>query len=94
MVLTRTLSRRAFLGLGAAAVSPVALPFPAQAWASALVDPYNGSLPLVFPVETGSYTAPVADNWHVSREGKVYPWNHRDGQGVRGHDGLTCTRRA
>lgn len=53
-----------------------------------LIDPYSAAIPLVFPLTEGTYQAPVADNWHVWREGHRYPWNHFSDPGHRAHDGV------
>ena len=58
MVLDARMSRRRFLQMGAgAAAGTLLLPvLPESARAAALVDPYSGSIPLVFPLVDG--TAP------------------------------------
>jgi hypothetical protein len=53
-----------------------------------LVDPYTGSIPLVFPLTHGAYQTPVGDNWHAAREGSIYQWNHRGNPKQRAHDGV------
>lgn len=82
--------RRRFLQMGAgAAVGALLLPvLPESARAAALVDPYNGSIPLVFPLAYGTYKSPVQDNWHANREGRTYAWNHQNGSSQRAHDGV------
>src|SRR5215210_7511909 len=89
-VLDAKISRRRFLQMSAgAAAGTLLLPvLPESARAAALVDPYSGSLPLVFPLVYGTYKAPVQDNWHVNREGQIYDWNHRNGSSQRAHDGV------
>jgi murein DD-endopeptidase MepM/ murein hydrolase activator NlpD len=84
------ISRRRFLQMGAgAAAGTLLLPvLPEIARADALVDPYNGSIPLVFPLLYSTYKTPVQDNWHVNREGQSYSWNHRNGSSQRAHDGV------
>jgi hypothetical protein len=74
------ISRRRFLQLGAgAAAGTLLLPvLPGSARAATLVDPYSGSIPLVFPLLYGTYKSPVQDNWHANREGQTYTWNHRN----------------
>jgi murein DD-endopeptidase MepM/ murein hydrolase activator NlpD len=90
MVFDARMSRRRFLQMGAgAAAGTLLLPvLPESAKAAALVDPYSGSIPLVFPLVYGTYKAPVQDNWHVNREGQIYDWNHRNGSSQRAHDGV------
>ncbi len=63
------ISRRRFLQMGAgAAAGALLLPvLPEAARAATLVDPYSGSIPLVFPLLYGTYKTPVQDNWHVNR---------------------------
>ena len=82
--------RRRFLQMGAgAAVGALLLPvLPESARAAALVDPYNGLIPLVFPLAYGTYKSPVQDNWHANREGQTYIWNHQNGSSQRAHDGV------
>jgi murein DD-endopeptidase MepM/ murein hydrolase activator NlpD len=81
------LSRRRFLALaGAAGVATFVRTLPAAA--APLVDPYQGVVPLAFPLRSGSYRTPVTGNWHVGREGARYPWSHRDGANRRAHDGV------
>ena len=84
------ISRRRFLQLGAgAAAGTLLLPvLPGSAWAATLVDPYSGSIPLVFPLLYGTYKSPVQDNWHANREGQTYTWNHRNSTSQRAHDGI------
>lgn len=81
------LSRRGLLGLGAGAAAAVLLPGTGSA-APALINPYDGAIPLAFPLLEGTYRAPVADNWHVGRQGRPYPWNHVNGPAARAHDGV------
>ena len=90
MILDARISRRRFLQLGAgAAAGALLLPvLPETARAGTLVDPYSGSIPLVFPLVYGTYKTPVQDNWHVNREGQIYTWNHRNGSSQRAHDGV------
>jgi murein DD-endopeptidase MepM/ murein hydrolase activator NlpD len=84
------ISRRRFLQMGAgAAAGALLLPvLPEAARAATLVDPYSGSIPLVFPLLYGTYKTPVQDNWHVNREGQVYTWNHTNTTSQRAHDGV------
>jgi murein DD-endopeptidase MepM/ murein hydrolase activator NlpD len=84
------IDRRRFLQMGAgAAAGALLLPMlPESARADVLVDPYGGSIPLVFPLAYGTYKSPVQDNWHVNREGQLYTWNHRNGSSQRAHDGV------
>ncbi len=42
-----------------------------------LVDPYNGSIPLVFPLAYGTYKSPVQDNWHANRQDGPTPGTTR-----------------
>ena len=88
--LDATISRRRFLQMGAgAAAGALLLPvLPETARAAALVDPYSGSIPLVFPLVYGTFKAPVQDNWHVNRQGQIYAWNHRNTSSQRAHDGV------
>jgi murein DD-endopeptidase MepM/ murein hydrolase activator NlpD len=85
-----SISRRRFLQIGAgAAAGTLLLPvLPKTAGAAELVDPYTGSIPLVFPLRDGTYRAPVQDNWHANREGQTYDWNHRNSTSQRAHDGV------
>ena len=64
MVLDARISRRRFLQIGAgAAAGALLLPvLPETARAGTLVDPYSGSIPLVY----GTYKTSVQDNWHVN----------------------------
>ncbi len=84
------IGRRRFLqmGIGAAAGALLLPVLPESARAGTLVDPYNGSIPLVFPLAYGTYKTPVQDNWHANREGKTYAWNHQNGTSQRAHDGV------
>ena len=87
-----TLSRRRLLQFGGAVAAAGLLPeiaaaAPATAAATQLINPYTGSIPLVFPVPEGTYRAPVGDNWHVGREGAPLTWSHRNGTRRR-HDGV------
>lgn len=84
------IDRRRFLQLGVgAAAGALLLPvLPEGARADTLVDPYGGSIPLVFPLVKGTYKTPVQDNWHANREGQTYAWNHRNGSSQRAHDGV------
>jgi murein DD-endopeptidase MepM/ murein hydrolase activator NlpD len=83
-------SRRRFLQMGAgAAAGTLLLPvLPEAARAATLVDPYAGSIPLVFPLPNGTYKVPVQDNWHANRQGQSYTWNHRNSTSQRAHDGV------
>jgi murein DD-endopeptidase MepM/ murein hydrolase activator NlpD len=84
------IGRRRFLqmGVGAAAGALLLPVLPEAARAGVLVDPYNGSIPLVFPLAYGTYKTPVQDNWHANREGRTYTWNHQNGTSQRAHDGV------
>jgi murein DD-endopeptidase MepM/ murein hydrolase activator NlpD len=84
------ISRRRFLQMGAgAAAGALLLPaIPETAGAADLVDPYSGSIPLVFPLPSGTYKTPVQDNWHANRQGQTYTWNHRNSTSQRAHDGV------
>ena len=84
------IGRRRFLQMGVvAAAGALLLPvLPESAKAGALVDPYSGSIPLVFPLAYGTYKTPVQDNWHANREGRIYAWNHQNGASQRAHDGV------
>jgi murein DD-endopeptidase MepM/ murein hydrolase activator NlpD len=84
------IGRRRFLqmGVGAAAGALLLPILPESARADVLVDPYGGSIPLVFPLVYGTYKTPVQDNWHVNREGRIYAWNHQNGASQRAHDGV------
>jgi murein DD-endopeptidase MepM/ murein hydrolase activator NlpD len=84
------IGRRRFLqmGVGAAAGALLLPVLPESARAATLVDPYNGSVPLVFPLAYGTYKTPVQDNWHANREGRTYVWNHQNGSSQRAHDGV------
>lgn len=87
-----SISRRTLLRAGGATVAALA------AWpvltgaevlaAPALVDPYSGSIPLVFPLRWKTYQSPVQNNWHASREGQCYQWSHQEGSTLRAHDGV------
>jgi hypothetical protein len=84
------IGRRRFLqmGVGATAGALLLPVLPESARAGTLVDPYAGSIPLVFPLTYGTYKAPVQDNWHANREGRTYSWNHQNGSAQRAHDGV------
>ena len=84
------IDRRRFLQMGAgAAAGALLLPVLAEtARAGTLVDPYSGSIPLLFPLVYGTYKTPVQDNWHANREGQTYTWNHQNGRSQRAHDGV------
>lgn len=82
-----SINRRSFLLAGGAGVG--ALLWPASAiGAGLLINPYSGSIPLTFPLTSGTYQTPVVDTWHAAREGSLYPWNHRNGRSQRAHDGV------
>ena len=89
-MLDNRFDRRRFLQMGAgAAAGALLLPvLPESAKAATLVDPYNGSIPLIFPLAYGTYKTPVQDNWHANREGQTYTWNHQNGSSQRAHDGV------
>jgi hypothetical protein len=74
--------------VGAAAGALLLPVLPERAAADTLVDPYGGSIQLVFPLAKGTYKIPVQDNWHANREGQTYAWNHRNGPSQRAHDGV------
>lgn len=89
---TRPVSRRTFLRATGATAAAIAL-WPALTTAEALaaplvVNPYSGSIPLVFPLKSKTYKTPVQNNWHASREGEIYQWSHRDASTTRAHDGV------
>lgn len=72
---------------GAGAVLPrIAVAAPARQ--TTLIDPYEGSIPLTFPLAEGTYASPIVDNWHAPRDGAAYPWNHRLVGPRRVHDGV------
>ena len=90
--MNESVSRRTFLRAGGATIATLAL-WPTLASAEVLaaptlVDPYSGSIPLVFPLKWKTYQSPVRNNWHASREGQLYQWNHQDGATLRAHDGV------
>jgi murein DD-endopeptidase MepM/ murein hydrolase activator NlpD len=93
-------SRRTVLGGAGAVAGLLALPARMRAQTLApgggqaqqpgqttLVDPYAGSIPLVFPLGKGTYQSPLADNWHEPRDGGALPWSHHTGP-QRAHDGV------
>lgn len=82
------LSRRMFLATTAAAGGALLVGPGTLAQAATLVDPYRGSIPMVFPLRSGSYQTPLADNWHAAREGQLYAWSHRTTRTHRAHDGV------
>lgn len=89
------LSRRRLVQTGLAVAAAAALPAPVAARARrpgprqpTPINPYSGSIPLTFPLSSGSYQTPVANNWHQSREGQQYAWSHRDSKVERAHDGV------
>ena len=84
------IGRRRFLqmGVGVAAGALLLPVLPESAKAGTLVDPYGGSIPLVFPLPYGTYKTPLQDNWHANREGRTYAWNHQNGTSQRAHDGV------
>jgi murein DD-endopeptidase MepM/ murein hydrolase activator NlpD len=49
--------------------------------------PHEPVIPLAFPISEGDYDASFEGDWHAARQGRVYPWNHRDREGRR-HDGI------
>jgi murein DD-endopeptidase MepM/ murein hydrolase activator NlpD len=87
-------SRRTFLKTGAALAAAAVFPALAHAGprvggaAAAVVNPYSGSIPLTFPLPSGTYQTPLSDNWHAAREGQLYQWNHRNATKRRAHDGV------
>ncbi len=81
------LSRRRLLQAGLATGASLLLPRVARA-APALVNPYSGAIPLVFPLASGTYQTPLVNNWHAAREGQVEPWSHRTSRVTRAHDGV------
>ncbi len=96
---THGFTRRAFLRAGVGTVGATLVPShilaaphtdtaPRPQPTPGLIDPYSGSIPLVFPVAQGTYQMPVGDNWHAGREGQTYQWNHRDSPKQRAHDGV------
>lgn len=82
-----TVGRRSFLRAGIVAAGALVAPDVAVA-ESALVDPYIGAIPLVFPLVAGTYQTPLGNNWHAAREGRLYPWNHRATATLRAHYGV------
>lgn len=97
----KMLSRRKFLSLGAGMSASLALnltvrptksasptAFSSTKLASGLIDPYAGAIPIVFPLAHEGYKSPVSDNWHLKREGQLYPWSHATSLIHRGHDGI------
>jgi hypothetical protein len=60
-MLDARIGRRRFLqmGVGAAAGALLLPVLPESARADALVDPYGGAIPLVFPLLYGTYKTPV-----------------------------------
>ena len=82
------LSRRTFLATTAAAGGALLFGPGTLAQAAALVDPYRGSIPMVFALRSGTYQTPLADNWHAAREGQLYAWSHRTTRTHRAHDGV------
>lgn len=90
--LSKPVSRRTLLRATGATAAAIAL-WPALAHAEVLVvpsliDPYSGSIPLVFPLPRNTYVSHVQNNWHASREGGIYQWSHRDASTTRAHDGV------
>lgn len=90
------ITRRRLLQAGAAvAAQPLLAPLavvaeakqPGGGGASSLVNPYSGAIALVAPLASGTYQ-PLGDNWHQSREGQLYTWNHRNAKLQRAHDGV------
>jgi murein DD-endopeptidase MepM/ murein hydrolase activator NlpD len=92
-------SRRRFLGMAATAGAGILVSRPAHGQPgpetavpppaiAPLVDPYEGSIPLVFPLARGTYRRPVFDTWHDARDGRLYRWTHRNDDGRRAHDGV------
>jgi hypothetical protein len=87
-------SRRTFLKTGAALAAAAVFPALANAGPrvggtpAAVVNPYTGSIPLTFPLQSGTYQTPLSDNWHAAREGQLYQWNHRNATKRRAHDGV------
>lgn len=86
------ISRRTLLRAGGATAAALALwPVFSSAEvlaAPTLVDPYSGSIPLVFPLRWKTYKSPIQNNWHASREGQLYEWSHQGSSTVRAHDGV------
>ncbi len=98
--LTR-ITRRRFLQAGAAAATAALLPGavgaapgrrPGEAATATLINPYTGSIPLVFPVEAGTYRK-MWDTWHAQRQGKPQPWSHQN-DSSRAHDGIDINPRS
>jgi murein DD-endopeptidase MepM/ murein hydrolase activator NlpD len=92
-MISRPISRRAFLyATGATTAAVVLWPGIAQAKVApalpALIDPYSGSIALVFPLPRNSYQTHLQNNWHQAREGQIYEWNHRNATTARAHDGV------
>lgn len=92
---SRQISRRTFLRATGATAATIAV-WPALTHvahaevltAPALIDPYSGSIPLLFPLKRNTYKTPVQNNWHASREGEIYQWNHQNASTARAHDGV------
>ena len=98
--LTR-LTRRHLLQVGGAAAVAALLPGavgaapggrPGEPATATLVDPYTGSIPLVFPVTASTYRK-MWDTWHAQREGDPQPWSHQNGSS-RAHDGIDINPRS
>jgi hypothetical protein len=91
-IFSRPVSRRTLLRATGASAAAIAL-WPSLAQAQVVVvpsviSPYSGSIPLVFPLKRNTYKTPVNNNWHATREGQIYQWNHQDASTTRAHDGV------
>jgi murein DD-endopeptidase MepM/ murein hydrolase activator NlpD len=64
--------------------SPASSPSASSGW---LVDPYDGAIPLVFPLAADAYRAPVRNTWHWAREDRIGAPHHRS-PFARAHDGV------
>ncbi len=82
------LTRRTFLKSGGALAAAIALTtmLPTPSEGVTLVDPYNGVVPMTFPIRRGLYW--IFNNWHVPRIGNVLPYNHQLRSWLRAHDGI------
>jgi murein DD-endopeptidase MepM/ murein hydrolase activator NlpD len=93
----QALTRRRFLSLAGAAGFALAVgsrrsfargPGGPGGGGGGLINPYTGSIPLSSPLRAGTFSQPIQDNWHASREGALYAWSHRYAKTRRAHDGV------